>query len=87
MAPVSGSKKTKMLGIRVTKIILKRIITSSLKFLILALLPILTKSIDKESFASSLGWKEKPKRENQHFAPWVEVPKNKTNTNKIRVNK
>ena len=37
----------------------------------------------KANLANSLGWKEKPKILNQHLAPLVEVPKNKTKTNKI----
>ena len=82
MAPVSGSKKTKILGINVKTINLSKIMTSSLKDLIRVFLIIWEKRQAKESFESSLGWKERPKILNQHLAPLVESPINKTKMSK-----
>ena len=78
MAPVSGSKNTKIEGMMV------RIATFKIS-LKLGLLrdAISLKYKIKVSLVSSLGWKESMPKLNQALAPLVSFPKNKTRTNKM----
>lgn len=84
IAPVSGSKKTKIDGINV---IINNLRISKNSFLIDRIFVSfvrLTRYKTSVNLTISLGWKVNPKILNQHLAPFVFFPKNKTSTNKMQ---
>ena len=78
MAPVSGSKNTKIEGMMVRIATFKISLKSGLLRDAISL-----KYKIKVSLVSSLGWKESMPKLNQALAPLVSFPKNKTRTNRI----
>ena len=78
MAPLSGSRKTKIEGISVTKITFNINIVSDFTPVLLKETAILLSIIARLNLASSLGWKENPLILIQALAPLITLPKSKT---------
>ena len=86
-APVSGSKKVKIEGIKKIIITLKSNFLCSLFVFKEELEIILVKYNIKDNFINSLGWKEKKPKLNQALEPLTFVPKNKTKKSKKTLKK